>query len=65
LFQVQLQKCKGISDRFLGLVLAYLEEEMELLLVIVKGSKLQLTVVGNALTAAIIIETVDTEVRET
>jgi len=38
---------------------------MELLLVIVKGSKLQLTVVGNALTAAIIIETVDTEVRET
>lgn len=34
-FQVELKKCKGITDIFLGLVLAYLEAEMELLLVTV------------------------------
>lgn len=38
---------------------------MELLLGIVQGPKLQLTRVENALTVAIIVETVDREVRET
>lgn len=58
-----MKKCKGIGDISLGLVLIYLEAEKELLLAIDRGPKLQLTTAGNALTAAIIIETVDTELR--
>lgn len=59
-----MKKCKGIGDIFLGLVVTYLEAEKELLLVIDRGPKLQLTTAGNALAAAIIIETVDTELRK-